>query len=327
MKKVLILSLSAVSLIAPLQAGESVADSIAPVTHSDGATEVGHQNFFGPPYLKFGRKNSDTLLPGYTVGTASYTHRFTSDFDKKDLGDLSSDEFSIWAPVLALNNESHHLFAWVNYGASKYNTGSNSALNMLTEHTMQTIQMPFVYVHDISEKWIWGGMVMPTYAGTDNSSDNFAWSTALGVGYTYSPCLQLFGGAYYFHGFNDDFALPGIGFIWRPNERWEAYLLGPIGGVSYSVTDKFLVSFVGQYSAPTWHVKADNSGPDRDITMRSLRLGVKAEYQLHNLFWAYITGGYSVGQEMEIENSDNDTLQESDIDASPFIQIGLNARF
>lgn len=324
MKKVLILSLSAVSLIAPLQAGESVADSIAPATT---VSNEGQQNFFGPPYIKFGRNNSDTLLPGYAVGTTSYVHRFTSDFDDTALGDVSSDSFSLWAPFIGLNHDSHHLFAWVNYGATKYNTSSNSTVNLLTEHTMQTLQIPLVYVHDISEKWLWGGMVMGTYAGTHSSSDNFALSTAIAVGYTYSPCLQLFGGAYYFNGFNDDTVLPGIGFIWRPDNRWEAYLLGPIGGISYAVTDKFFLSFEGQYEAPEWHVKADKLGPDRDISMSSLRLSLKAEFQVYDVIWAYVAGGYSVMQTMEIEDSNNNMLQDSDIDPSPFIQIGLNARF
>ena len=324
MKYTTILSISAMSLIAPLQAGESVADAIAPTTET---LDAGRQNFFGPPFIKFGRQNSDTLLPGYSVATMSYTHRFTSDFDNSQLGEVSSDAFSLWAPFIGLNYESHHLFAWVNYGANKYNTSENSRVNLLTEHTMQTLQVPLVYVHDISEKWLWGGMVMGTYSGTHSSSDNFAVSAALAVGYTYSPKLQLFAGAYYFNGFNDDLALPGVGFIWRPDDRWEAYLLGPIGGVSYAVTEKFVLSFEGQYEAPEWHVKADKLGPDRDIQMSSLRLGLKAEFQVYNMCWAYITGGYSMMQEMEIQDSNNNVLQDSEVDASPYIQIGFNARF
>jgi hypothetical protein len=310
-------------MVAPLYAGDSVADTIAPTTEES----VDKQKWFGPPYIKFGRNFSNSLLPGYTIGTASYTHKFTSDFDDQSLGDVSSDIFSIWAPFLALNNDQYHLFAWINYGSNKYKVGNNSSVNLLPESTMQSIYMPVVFIHDVSEKWLWGGMVMPTYSGTGSNSDNFAISGAVGVGYTYSPDLQLFGGVYYYNGFNDDTILPGAGFIWRPNDRWEAFLLPPIGGVSYSINDNLLVGLYGQYESPTWHAEADDLGPKRDVNMKSLRIGLKLEYHIHEWFWAYAAGGLSMGQTLEVENSHNHKLQKSDIDASPYVQVGLNIRF
>jgi len=326
-KSLLPLALISVSLgaalTAPLLAGDSVAETIAPTTE---ATE-GHQSLFGPPYIKFARKNSDTLLPGYTIGTSSYLHRFSSDFDKSELGEVSADEFSLWTPIAAFNKDEFHLLAWLGYDAIKYNVKNNSSPNLLTEHTLQSISMPIVFIHDVSEKWLWGAMVMPTYAGTTGSSDNFAFSVAAGAGYTYSPNLELFAGVYYYNGFGDDLIIPGVAFIWRPAPRWEAYLLPPLGGITYSVTDKFIVGFFGQYDSPSWHVKSDNLGPDRDISMSGLRLGLKAEYHVGSYFWAYAAGGVAVGQTMEIEDTNNHTLQESDIDASPFVQIGLNVRF
>ena len=323
MKSILPLALATAGMVAPLCAGDSVADTIAPATDE----HVSNQKWFGPPYIKFGRNNSSTHLPGYTVGTASYTHKFTSDFDDQSLGDVSSDIFSIWAPFLALNSEQYHLFAWINYGTNKYKVGNNTSLNMLPESTMQSIYVPVVFIHDISEKWLWGGMVMPTYSGTGSNSDNFAISGAVGVGYTYSPNLQLFGGVYYYSGFNDDLILPGAGFIWRPNDRWEVSLLPPIGGISYSINDNLLVSLYGQYESPTWHAEADDLGPDRDVSMKSLRVGLRLEYNLRQWIWAYAAGGLSMGQSLEVENSNNDTLQKSDIDASPYVQVGLNIRF
>ena len=323
MKSILPLALATAFMIAPLSAGDSVADSIAPVIDES----AGQQKWFGPPYIKFGRNNSDTLLPGYTVGTASYTHKFTADFDDKSLGDVSSDIFSIWVPFLALNKDQYHLFAWINYGTNKYKVGNDAGINMLPESTMQSIYLPVVYIHDVSENWLWGGMVMPSYAGTHSNSDNFAISGAVGVGYTYSPNLQLFGGAYYYTGFNDQLFIPGAGFIWRPNDHWEAFILPPIGGVSYSINDNWLVSLYGQYETPTWHAEADELGPDRNVNMRSLRIGLKLEYNLHEWIWAYAAGGLSMGQALKVDNANNDTLQKSDIAASPYVQVGLNIRF
>ena len=34
-----------------------------------------------------------------------------------------------------------------------------------------------------------------------------------------------------------------------------------------------------------------------------------------------------MGQELDIENTSDDTLQKDDIDMSPYVQVGLNVRF
>lgn len=313
-------ALAVISLIAPLTAGDSVADTF-PTTNEPG---IGRQDWFGPPYIQFARKNSDTVLPGYTLGFTSYTHRFTSDFDKLP-GDVSSDKFSIWSPIAALNKDKFHIAAWLGYSYTKYDT---SVPNLLTTNALQSFSMPIAFFHDISDKWIWGAMVMPSYSGANSSSDNYSISVAAGVGYNHSECLELFAGAYYFNGFGENYVIPGVAFIWRPAPRWEAFILPPIGGISYSINDNWLVSLFGSYESPTWHVEADSDGPDRDITMPSLKLGLKAEYNLHKMLWAYAAAGYSVGQEVSIEDKDNNDLQPlSDIDASPFVEIGLNIRF
>ncbi len=332
MKSILPLAVITTQLIgftSLVHAGESVSDTLGVSTNNNTSdtSNFSGQNWFGPPYIQFGRKNSETLLPGYAVGTSSYTHRFSADFDKSGLGDVSSNEFTFWTPIAALNREEFHLVAWLGYTANKYNTSGSHNTNMLTESTLQSINMPIAFIHDISEEWLWGAMVMPTYAGTQSSSDNFAYSVAAGVGYTYNPNLQLFVGVYYFNGFGDDLLIPGAAFIWRPNDRWEAFFLPPFGGISYSVNDNFFVGLYGQYDAPEWHVNADKYGPDRDISMSGLRLGLQAEYHVGNIFWAYANTGFSFGRTLEVEDTHNNSLQESDIDVSPFIQIGINARF
>jgi len=320
MKSILPLALVAAGLATQLHAGDSIVESTVP----DAEASIGGQNWFGPPYIQFARKNSDTILPGYAVGTMSYTHRFTSDFDSLP-GDISSDQFNLWTPVMGFNRDELHLFAWLGYGANKYDT---SVPNLLTDHTMQSLSMPIVFIDDVSEKWLWGAMVMPSYAGTDSTSDNFSISVAAGVGYSYSSDLEVFAGVYYWNGFGDDLIIPGAAFIWRPAPRWEAFLLPPIGGVSYSVNENWLLSLYGQYDSPTWHVSADAMGPSRDINMSSLRIGVKAEYQMHKVLWAYLGAGVSMFQQLEVEGTAfNNTLQKSDIDVSPFVQVGLNVRF
>lgn len=316
MKTAIQIAILSTSFVALLSAGEAPS---APASDSG----FGEQKWIGPPYLRFGRDTSDTELPSYPAVTTSYTHCFASDFESLP-GDVSSDEFRLWAPVLPLNRENMHLIAYLGYAANQFDADETT---MLPDDTLHSVRLPVTFIHDISEKWLWGAMVMPTYAGNSGSSDNFTTSAGLGVGYSYSPTLRVFAGAYYAHDFGDDFFMPGAAFIWRPAPRWEAYLLGPMGGVSYSVNERWLLSLYGQYSSPTWFVKSDDNGPDRHVSMSSLRIGVKAQYQLHGMLWGFIAGGCSMARELDVRDTDNDTIQNSDMDPSAYVQVGLNIRF
>lgn len=311
-----------VTLLSPLKAGDSVATSLPPV-RSGQEDEFGDQEWFGRPYLRFGRDKTRTELPSYAFSFGSYTHRFKADFD--DLpGEVSSDDYTVVAPYLAINEDEFHLFGFIGYINTNFET---SVPNLLTEDTLEAFHAPLVFIHDISEKWIWGGMVMASYSGSEGSSDNFAISAALGVGYQFHEDLQVFGGVYYYHGFGEDYLIPGAAFIWRPSPRWEWYLLPPIGGISYSINERWFVGLYGQYHSPNWHVKADSQGPGRDINVSSLRIGAKIEYNVGEMVWAFAGAGYSLGQELVIEDQDDNTLQEDDIDATPFVQAGFSLRF
>jgi len=315
------LAIVAVGLAGPLCAGEEAAVA---TTAPDAEVGLGDQSWFGPPYIQFARKASDTLLPGYTVGTLNYAHRFAGDFDSL-AGDITSDEFRFWTPIAAFNRGEYHLFAWLGYGADKYYTSFPS---LMTKHTLQSAKMPIVFLDDVSENWLWGVMVMPEYSGTESSSDNFAVSVAGGVGYSVNDNLELFAGVYYFHGFGSDTVIPGAAFIWRPIRQVEVYLLPPMGGISYSVNENFFLSLYGQYDSPDWHVEADKVGPDRDISVSGLRLGLKAEYHIYGLAWAYAAAGYTVFREYDVDFVDSAvSMEKSDIDPSPYIEFGFNARF
>ena len=315
------LAIIAAGLGASLYAGEETAVT---TTTPDAEKGLESQSWFGPPYIQFARRASDTMLPGYTVGTLNYTHRFAGDFDSL-AGDISSDEFSFWMPIAAFNRGEYHLFAWLGYGADKFYTSFPS---LMTKHTLQSVKMPIIFMDDLSENWLWGVMAMPEYSGTESSSDNFGISVAAGAGYVMNENLELFAGVYYLHGFGSDIVIPGAAFIWRPTQRTEVFLLPPVGGVSYSVNEDLFLSLYGQYDSTDWHVEADKVGPDRDISVSGLRLGLKAEYHVYGLAWAYAAAGYTVLRSYDVDFVDSKvSMEKSDIDPSPYIEFGINARF
>lgn len=315
-----ILLLSSLTL-SSLHAGDWAQD----LTNSpDPGSPARKQNVFGAPDLKFGRNAAGSMLPGYTVGTVAYRHQFETDFDSLP-GEVSSDQVSFAMPILPLNFGNLHIIAALLYEGTKFNTTGNT---MLTEHTLHDISLPVVFLNDRSEKWIWGGMVMPSFSGDLTSSNNFSISAAAGVGYAFSPTLTLAGGVYYSHGIDDDnLFIPGVVFTWRPNEKMEVFFFGVTGGVSYAINESWIVSLYGEYNPAEWHVEADKTGPDRNIEVDTFDIGLKLEHRISELFWIRASGGYSFARELTIENLSGSTIQESDIDAGPFVQAGLNLRF
>lgn len=284
---------------------------------------AGSSGFFNSPVLKFGSGRGEPGGPGIPVGNLSYTHLFSSDFDTFD-GDVSVDEFSLITPLASIKVGGAYVIPMLTYRSTQFDT---DATTLLTEDTLHQIRVPIAVLYEPTDRWIVGGMVMPAFAGDLGNSDNFSISGALGAGYEYSSELSIFGGVYYFNGYDESYAIPGLGFTWNPNDQWQVYFLGPVAGVSYNVNDRWTVSLTGQYISPTWNVEADELGPDRDITVKGMRVGLKTEHHLGKYAWGYATVGYSFLREMEIEDLDSNELQQDDIDAGLFLETGLTIRF
>ncbi|YCM43807.1 DUF6268 family outer membrane beta-barrel protein [Verrucomicrobiaceae bacterium 227] len=275
------------------------------------------------PDFKFGSSSGEANGPGIPVGQLSYSHHFSSDFDTLG-GDLSSDEFSFITPLASIRFGDTYVIPLLTY---RWNEFSTSTPNLLTEDTLHQIRMPIAILHEPADRWLVGGMVMPAFAGDLSNSDNFSISAAIGAGYQYSDDLTIFGGAYYFNGYDESYAIGGLGFMWQATDKLSAYLLGPIAGLSYTVNDRWNLSLTAKYDSPIWNVEADALGPERDISITSFQLGLKSEHKLGKNVWGYATVGYSFLREMEIEDLDSNALQTDDIDSGLFLETGLTLRF
>jgi hypothetical protein len=296
-----------------------------PGTTDSVADGLGNQSFFGPPYLSFGRFGSGSNLPGYMFATASFAHTFKNDFSNTD-DELSQSDVSIWLPLVPLNYDRFHLIAGFGYRS----TWTDSTIpELLPENDLNAFRFPIAFVHDISERWIWGGFVMPAYAGEASSwnTDGFSFSAVLGVAHAYSRYFNIAGGLYYYNGFGDQFVLPGVAFTWRPNANTEVYLMPPFGGVTYMAGD-WMLGLYGHYDPATYNVSADEEAPNRDVRLFNFRVGAKVERQLYGFAYAYLAGGYSFGRNLEItRQGTDDHILDENIKAAPYILFGINGRF
>jgi len=285
---------------------------------------AGQSGLYQAPDIKFFEAaKTSSKLPGRTLGTIGYRHEFSSDFDSL-AGDVSVNDASLWGPLPPFKVGDINVMSFFGYRWTQFDTSTN---NLLSEDSLQILRLPVVALYEPADKWIAGAMVMPSYSGDLSSSDNFSISAALGAGYKVNSEFTLFGGVYYSDGFDDSTIIPGLAFTWNPNDNWDVFLLGPFGGIRYSVNDSWTLTLEGQYDAPTWHVEADSSGPDRDITMSSFRLGLKSEHRMGRFGWGYLSAGYIFAREVDIENLSSDTLQKDDIDSGAYIQTGFNLKF
>ena len=285
--------------------------------------ESASSGLIGIPDIDFASGSRDASTIGLAIGTLNYTQQFSSDFDSLP-GDVSVDNFSLWTPLVPLNFGEVHVISYLGYSWTQFDT---STPNLLTEDSLQTFYLPVAAVWEPKDRWLAGIGVMPGYSGASSSSDNFSFAAAAAVGYEYSDDLLLYGGFYYSEGFGESTFIPGIAFDWKFCDRWSFYILGPIGGIRYEVSDNWLISLVGDYEIPTWHIKGSDGAPDRDITVSSFNLGLKSEHRVGKYGWAYLSAGYSFLREMEIEDLSDNVLQKDDIDSGAFVELGMTLRF
>lgn len=273
--------------------------------------------------LKFASASEGTRVRGYPLALASSVYQADADFEDRP-GEMSAFDFALWSPLFHHRIGDVHIVPGFGFRSTRFDTSIDQ---LLTERTLSSIRLPLVVLHDLSEDWIYGGMIMPGFSGDLSNGDNFSLSAAFGVGRQVNSELIVGAGAFYSRGFNDDLFVPGIVFSWRPSLRWEISFLGPFASVTYALNDDWFASVIGQYDAITWNIEADDQGPERDISSNSFRVGLRLEKRISDLFWINLTGGLSTAREITIEDLDNHTLQEDDLDAAPFIQVGGNVRF
>lgn len=281
--------------------------------------------YIGAPHLEFFTRSQSTTtrLPGYFVGFAGYQHHFKSDFDDLD-GDISSDEFSLLGPVLPLNYGDWHLLSFFYYTNTQF---ENSGFPLLPDSSLHSLSLPIALLKEHGDNWISGAFVMPSWNGDFDANDNDAIAAGAGVGYVFNPDFRLLVGAYYSHKYGNDFFIPVIQLIYRPCTDVEAYILGPIAGVSYSVNDDFFIGTSVRFSSPTWKVEADAAGPERTVNVARTNLAFRAEHRLYKNIWGAVDFGYSFARSITVEDADNNTLQESDIKPGPFVSLAVNYRF
>ena len=279
----------------------------------------------GAPHLEFFTRSqsTSTKLPGYPIGFAAYQRTFSSKFDNLD-GNISSSESSFFMPLLPLNYNDWHVLALFLYTQTSFDS---NIPNILTSGALHSYNFPIAVLKEINHDWLVGGMVMPSFNGDFEAGSNEAVSVAFGAGHVFSPDFRLMGGFYYSHFYGNDTFFPGIQLIYRPCTDVEAYVLGPIAGVSYSISDDWFVGLSARLSSATWKVASNEVIPEHVINMKKVNIAVRSEQRIYKNFWLSIDLGYSIARRIKIEDLDNITLGRSHILPGPYAGMAVNYRY
>jgi hypothetical protein len=312
-------TLFSIALTAPLMASD-FAQPLDPVTTERTGL------YIGEPEIEFlSRKDDDrTELPGYFLLYSGYQHTFEADF--QDLpGAVEMDKFSALGPLLPINYGDWHMVSLFYYTYTQFDT---TAENSLTNTSQHALTVPIILVKEEGEKWIWGGMVMPTWTNDFSEGGGDSIALAAGAGYSFENDFKLIFGGYYSYRFGEHFAMPGIQFVWRPRPDIETYLLGSVGGVTYSVNEDWLIGLTGHYSSPIWKLESDQ--PDLDdntVRVTNFNIALRTEHRLYKNLWGSVSAGVALARELEVKDRNNKVVNDSSIDAAPFIQAVINLRY
>lgn len=295
----LVLSTFLVALAEPAFAG-STALGAAP-TEAEPSLEL-----IDPAALGFG-------VPAFTLDT---TFQDTLDYDDGD-GGFDSIELRLIAPILKWQVGQWTLGATLNYSWVHGDFGDRQQLGTKEMQTVEA-QLFAAYMPD-NTPWWFLGFVKPGVATDfdDVTSDSFTASALALVGYRWSPRLDIAGGVYASYTLNDATVIPALGFLWRPNDQWIVQATPPIVAIGWRPTPDWTFGVVTYPAGDGWEVgKSGDTVRQVDLSLWRAAISAERKVGAHWRFSARV--GVAFGGELELRDSDDRVIEETDLDAAPF---------
>ncbi len=291
----LVLSTFLVALACPALAGTSSTDDPAPTLE-----------LIDPAALGFG-------VPAFTLDT---TFQDTLDYDD-GRGGLDTVELRLIAPLAKWGSGDWTLGATLNYSWTHADFGSRLGLGT---KEMQTVAAQiFAAYQPRNSPWWLLGFVKPGIATDfeDLTSDGFT-ASALGlIGYRWNSRLDLAVGVYASYALQDVSAIGAIGIIWRPNDQWIIQATPPIVAIGWRPTADWTFGIVSYPSGGQWEVGgSDDTVRQVDLSLWRAAVSVERKVGPHWRFSARV--GVAFGGELELRDSQERVLEDTDLETAPF---------
>ncbi len=302
--------------------------SIVPATLRAGSLESVHSEtvasappsrpqLLDPAALGFGR--ADPIV----IGTVYDTMDFSD-----GSGALDMVESRLRLPLYRKRFDS----GW-GFGASLIHEYTSADLNghlLLDRLDLHSLELQFSLRHFPGTDTGWMGLLIasPGLATDfeDIGSDDFSFRLIGVAGYQFSPRFTLALAGYFAQSIGEQTALPGFGVIWRPSDDWMVQLTPPFAAIGWQATDTLSFSVSGFPSGGSWDISEEPS-PVADIDISGWRVGIGSEYRLTDNWRINVIVGVNLFGNIELRDSEEIVLNETDLDEAMFGMLGVSYRF
>lgn len=260
---------------------------------------------------------------GFTVDT---TLQSQLDYDDGRGGGVDLLEVRTITPLGKVNYGNWLFAATLNYSWMHTDFGGLAGLRTVDLHNFEATIVASYRPTD--SRWWLLGFLSPGISTDFNQVSGDAFSiSALGLlGYRWSDRLDLALGVFADYSLNEATVLGSIGVIWRPNDRWIVQATPPIIAIGYKPTADWTISAVTYPGGGEWEVgDRDQNVRQVDLSMWRAALSVEKKFGPH---WRVSArAGYSFGGELELRDSAERVIAESDLEPAPFGAVAVRWAF
>ena len=173
--------------------------------------------------------------------------------------------------------------------------------------------------------WFWLGQVVPGLRTDFESidSDDFAFRTFGVAMRKFGDNLAIGFGAYFSYDVDGIFAVPGIGFTWKPSDDWLISLIPPQLAASWTPNDQWIISAIFRPRSFIADIDEGEDGPDiASVSYGRLGLSVRRQLFPDPNIWVNLQAGYTLYSEVELQR-DGQSLFDTDLDNGFFAGASL----
>ena len=191
---------------------------------------------------------------------------------------------------------------------------------------LHALYLPVSFTHrPENSRWFFLGQAAPGLRTDFESidSDDFAFRSFVAAMRQINDTLVFGVGAYVSYDVDETFAVPGIGFTWKPNDEWLVSLIPPQLAVSYEPSDDWIFSLSVRPRSFMADLDEGPGAPDL-AKVKYGRLGLTAKRRLLQDpgIWLSLTAGYTLYSEVELQR-DGGSLIDGDLDQGFFAGAAL----
>lgn len=257
------------------------------------------------------------------LATMGFEWHDTHDFED-GMGEAEFSVFEVRAPFF------YHSFA----NGTKIAAGMDYSLTNLNakadgyswDGELHGLFLPIYFTHrPEGGKWFYLAQVAPGLRTdfSDMDGDDFAFRTFASAMRQINDELVLGVGAFFSYDVDEIFAVPGIGFTWKPSDEWLVSLIPPQIAVSWIPGEDWNVSAIFRPRSFVADIDEDGDSPDiASVNYGRLSLAVKRRLFNSPDLWLSLSAGYTVYSEVELQQS-GQSLFDGDLDQGFFAGAGV----